>query len=280
MFFQLLRELPHMFVIAAIIWLVAGYFIIKTFRNKRLTTPPKKFIVTIATVLCAILLTAIDVWLFVFFIPTHFKNSNTQLQPATISTADIANDVRAADSNKTSSQPNSHTDSLKNTKTATLKPEAKIYATNHASVTFISHGEDEDIEAGNPHSAIAFNNVTGDIKVVAFIKGFQFENQLMQSHFNEPAYMNSDAYPKSEFKGKINYFNSIDISKNNNYPINVTGRLTIHGITKSIIVKGTLTVSSKKISVQSAFTIKRADYGITTNEIADELQITVKGTLQ
>jgi hypothetical protein len=169
---------------------------------------------------------------------------------------------------------------LKKKKTEITKTEPKIYITNQADVKFLSQGEDEDIEADNPNSAIAFNSSTGDLKVIALIKGFQFENQLMQNDFNDPDYMNSDVYPKSEFKGKIVNLHQINFSTSGAYDVDVTGNLTIHGITKNISAKGVFTVSNKKISVQSIFKIKRIDFDITTDEIADELQITVKGTLQ
>lgn len=279
MFFQLLKDLPLMFVAAGIIWLVTIFVIVKNIRSKKQKTPSKKFITVVTVILFAIILTAVDVWLFVFFIPTHFKKDNVA-QQATISTTDIAKEIQTTDSNKISSHPPTHIDSSTNKKIETTKAEEKIYSTNHASVAFLSQGEDEDIEATNHQSAIAFNSVNGNLKVVALIKGFQFDNQLMQNHFNEPAYMNSDAFPKSEFKGKITHLQQINFSSNGTYNVDVTGSLTIHGVTKNISTKGIFTVANQKISVQSIFKIKRVDFGITTNEIADELQITVKGILQ
>ena len=269
-----------MFIIAAIVCLAAIFVIVKITRNKKSNPSSKKFIAVVTAILIATILIVADIWLFVFFIPTHFKKNDPQQQATVISTTDIAKEIQAADSNKTSSQTLPHIDSSKNKKTETTKAEIKIYTTNRASVTFLSQGEDEDIEATNHQSAIAINSSTGDLKVVALIKGFQFENQLMQGHFNEPDYMNSDAFPKSEFKGKITNLQQINFSKNATYNVDVTGNLTLHGITKNISTKGMFTVSNEKIMVQSTFKIKRADFGITTNEIADELQITVKGTLQ
>jgi polyisoprenoid-binding protein YceI len=280
MFFKLLKELPLMFIIAVIIWLAALFVVVTIIRSKKQKTSSKKIITVIATILSAAALTAADIWIFVFFIPVHFKNNHLQQQAATISTTDITKELQTADSNKTSSPTPAHVDSSKNKKDEIIKAETKIYTTNQADITFLSQGEDEDIEAHNPNSVIAFNSSTGNFKVAALIKGFQFENQLMQSHFNDPDYMNSDAYPNSEFKGKIMNLHQINFSINGAYDVDVTGSLTIHGITKNISTKGVFVISNKKISVQSTFKIKRIDFGITTNEIADELQITVKGTLQ
>ena len=108
-----------------------------------------------------------------------------------------------------------------------------------------------------------------------FMLCFHFENELMQDHFNDKDYMNSDEFPKSEFKGILNNINKLDLTKDETNKISTTGSLTIHGITQKVFAAGTITVSKGKISLKSIFKIKRADYGITTNEIADELEITV-----
>ena len=97
----------------------------------------------------------------------------------------------------------------------------------------------------------------------------------MQDHFNDKDYMNSDEFPKSEFKGILNNLNKIDLTKDGTNKISAAGNLTIHGATQKVFATGTITVAKGKISLKSIFKIKRADYGITTNEIADELEITV-----
>ena len=280
MFFQLLKDLPLMFVIAAVIWLAAIFIAFKTLRNKKQKPALNKTASTIATFLTAVILTLVTVWMFIFFIPTHFKKNNTGQQAATISTNDIAKEIQTVDTSKISSKNLIGIDSLKKKKMEAAKVETKIYTTNNASIKFLSQGEDEDIEAANHQSAIALNSNTGDVKVIALIKGFEFDNQLMQDHFNSAEYMNSGAFPQTEFKGKITNIHQINFTANGTYNADVSGSLTIHGITKNVSAKSVLVVAAKKISVQSVFKIKRIDYGITTNEIADELQITVNGTLE
>jgi polyisoprenoid-binding protein YceI len=97
----------------------------------------------------------------------------------------------------------------------------------------------------------------------------------MQDHFNSADYMNSDAFPKSEFKGTITNINTVDFTKDATYNITATGSLTIHGFTQKTTSTGTLTVAQGKVSVKSIFKIKRLDYGITTDEISDSIEITV-----
>ena len=158
------------------------------------------------------------------------------------------------------------------------KPAAIIYSTNKASIRFFSSTAAEDIEATNNQTASAFNNQTGDLRFVVLIKSFHFENELMQDHFNEKDYMNSDVFPKSEFKGRIMNINSIDLSKDSSYNVTAIGSLTIHGVTQKITASGTLTVAHQRINLKSVFKINRADYGITSEEIADTLEITVIAT--
>ena len=97
----------------------------------------------------------------------------------------------------------------------------------------------------------------------------------MQDHFNSADYMNSDAFPKSEFKGLITNIKSVDFTKDGDYPVTASGSLTIHGVTQKVTATGTLTITKEKVSVKSNFKIKRADFGINTDEISETLEITV-----
>jgi hypothetical protein len=160
-------------------------------------------------------------------------------------------------------------------KAAEKKIEARIYTTNKASIRFFSSTPEEDIEATNSQTISSLNDKTGQLNVAALIKGFHFENDLMQNHFNDKDYMNSDAFPKSEFNGIISNINTVNFSKDGSYNVTATGSLTIHGATQKVTAMGTLSVNSGIITVKSVFKIKRVDYGITTNEVADVLEITV-----
>ncbi len=101
----------------------------------------------------------------------------------------------------------------------------------------------------------------------------------MQEHFNEN-YMESDKFPKSNFKGKIDNLSKIDFKKDGTYPAEVSGDLTIHGVTKHITTKGTIVVKGSTITANSKFMVVPTDYGIripiiVENKIAKEMQVTV-----
>ena len=273
MFFKLMKDLPWMFAIAFMIWMIVTFLIWKKFfsNNKPSFLQKNKNLVLI--ILAAISLTATDIWYFVEYIPTHFRKHDTAEQQV-LSTNDVLKDLQPVDTTPKT------TAVIKAKDTATKKAvettaSAKVYSTNKAKIRFFSSTPAEDIEATNSNTVSALNNKTGELRFIALIKSFHFENELMQDHFNSADYMNSDAFPKSEFKGTILNIQKIDLTKDGVYTISANGSLSIHGVTQKLTVPGTITVSNGKLSVKSVFRVKRMDYGITTDEIADTLEITV-----
>jgi polyisoprenoid-binding protein YceI len=102
----------------------------------------------------------------------------------------------------------------------------------------------------------------------------------MQEHFNKKDYMNSDIYPKSEFKGAITDINKIDFSKDGTYPVTVEGNLTLHGVSNKIKIPGVVIVKAGKLIATSKFNIKLEDYQISvptivTSKIAEVVEVTV-----
>ena len=122
-------------------------------------------------------------------------------------------------------------------------------------------------KAENKTVVAAINTKTGAVAFEAIVKSFSFSNPMMQEHFNSDKWLDSDKFPTSTFKGKINNLSTIDFSKDGTYPADVAGDLTIHGITKPAAAKGAIVVSRKAISATADFNIKLADYGITSKAI-------------
>jgi polyisoprenoid-binding protein YceI len=124
-----------------------------------------------------------------------------------------------------------------------------------------SDAQIEKIEAHNSKATSVMDLSTGKIEFAVLIKAFQFEKALMQEHFNEN-YLESDKYPKATFKGVITNFESIDITKDGEYAVNVKGDLTIHGVTKEVEIPGKIIVKDGQISAKSSFEVTVADYKI------------------
>ena len=88
----------------------------------------------------------------------------------------------------------------------------KVFATKSGQIYFNATGALVKIAAVNNQVDSKFVDATGQIIFGVLIKGFKFENQLMEDHFNEN-YMESTQFPKADFKGYIT--NIIEDSKKN-----------------------------------------------------------------
>ena len=153
------------------------------------------------------------------------------------------------------------------------------YFTRTGKLTFHSDASLEQIEASNSQVNTIIDAATGQIQFAALMKAFEFEKALMQEHFNEN-YVESDKFPKSVFKGKIENISQVDFTKDGTYPVKVSGQLTLHGITKGISSDGTVDIKNGIIHAKSTFNILLADFGIeipklVADKISKEVSITV-----
>ncbi|UZO81547.1 YceI family protein [Aquimarina sp. ERC-38] len=158
------------------------------------------------------------------------------------------------------------------------------YLTQTGTIQFFSETPLENIEAVNTQVSSVLNAENGEMAFSLLLKAFLFEKALMQEHFNEK-YVESDKFPKSQFKGKIENF---DISKLTTEPkeFTVKGRLTIHGKTNDIVIKKKLsTTENGEILGASTFTINLEDYDVkipaaVRKNISESIKITVKVTYE
>lgn len=153
---------------------------------------------------------------------------------------------------------------------------AQKFISEESNVRFYSSAPIEDIEAVNEKAKSVIDLSNGQVVFSVDIEGFQFAKSLMQEHFNEN-YLESDKYPKSTFKGQIVDWNN----KLGNQEVSVEGELTVHGITRKVVLNGNIDVSESQVKVGSVFTIKLADYKIKIPKavfysIAEEIEVTVK----
>jgi len=147
----------------------------------------------------------------------------------------------------------------------------KMYATKSGQIKFNASSPLETIKAVNNQADSRWLESNGQIVFSVLIKGFKFENQLMEDHFNEN-YMESSKFPKAEFKGFINDIQHIDLVNPGGNEVTADGTLTIHGVTQKVVVTGSLTVlSSGKIMLKSDIKIKLKDYNISGNLIGSKI---------
>jgi len=157
------------------------------------------------------------------------------------------------------------------------------YFTKNGHVSFYSDTPLEKIEANNKSSNCVLDLTTGKLEFAVLIKGFQFERALMQEHFNEN-YLESSKFPKASFKGLIDNYTKIDVSKNGKSTVKVSGDLTLHGITKKLTTDAVIEVKDGKIDADATFNIKVADFNIAipslvNDKIAKSVKVKVDATL-
>lgn len=135
------------------------------------------------------------------------------------------------------------------------------YFTKNGVIRFESKAPLEDIESVNSAVTCVLDASTGALQFSVLIRGFEFRKALMQEHFNEN-YLESDKYPRAEFKGSITNNDKVNYSADGTYPVSSSGKLTIHNVTKDVQVNGTIKVSGGMITLNSSFIVSVADYNI------------------
>ena len=155
----------------------------------------------------------------------------------------------------------------------------KVYATKTGQTAFNASSPIEKIAAVNNQTDSKFVADNGQVVFAVLIKGFKFENQLMEDHFNEN-YMESTKLPKADFKGYITNIKEVNFAKDGSYPVKLDGNLTLHGVTNKVNASGTMKVSGGVPEMDGTFKIKLKDYNVTGlyigEKIAPEVTITVK----
>ncbi len=161
--------------------------------------------------------------------------------------------------------------------------DAQKYFTKEGNITFHAGTKVEDIDATNAAATCIIDAGTGDMEWSALVKGFKFKRALMEEHFNEN-YMESNTYPKSTFKGKIENISSVKFTADGSYKVKVSGKLTMHGETKDVTTDGTIVVKAGKITADSKFYVNPADYKIAVpsavqDKISNNIEIVVNANL-
>lgn len=161
---------------------------------------------------------------------------------------------------------------------------AQKYATRSGEIYFKSNGTiDDGVEATNDQVGVVLDASSGAVAFQVLIKSFRFEKALMEEHFNEN-YLESDEFPKSIFKGAIDNFESLDLSKDGTYEVSLSGTLTLHGVTQEVTQPGSLTKKGNEITMGTHMKIPLDDYNIeipsvVREKIAEVIDVDIDVTL-
>lgn len=155
---------------------------------------------------------------------------------------------------------------------------AQVLTFDHGKVEFHTSSIMSDIEAISTEIKVNLDIATGEFDLTIPIESFEFEYDMMQDHFNEE-YIESHLYPNATFKGKV----AQDISNiTEAVEVDVSGDLTIHGITKITNFKATLSKSEGLTKVKCKFPVVFKDFKVEEPSILSKAvakDVEVKGLL-
>ncbi|HVZ56795.1 MAG TPA: YceI family protein [Chitinophagaceae bacterium] len=142
----------------------------------------------------------------------------------------------------------------------------------------------EKVEATNKSGTCVLDTQSGQVQFAVLMKGFEFAKALMQEHFNEN-YVESDRFPRSEFRGQVINNADIHYGKDGSYPAHVKGTLQIHGESRPVEANGTILIKGGKPSLAATFTILLSDYkiaipSVVSDKISNSVDISVEGALE
>ena len=156
---------------------------------------------------------------------------------------------------------------------------AQLFNTIRGEINFTSTATLEIIKAKS-------NELQGILdvtkKIFAFklnMKTFQgFNNPLQREHFFEN-YLEISEFPEATFKGKI-----LETLKKGQNKYRAKGDLTIHGITKEVIIDVDMLISGENVTFESNFIIPLDEYKIelpmiVNHKIAKEVNVRATGVL-
>ena len=143
------------------------------------------------------------------------------------------------------------------------------FFTKNGKISFVSKGNIETIAAKHKGITCVVDAESGTLQFAVLMKGFEFAKALMQEHFNEN-YVESDKFPKAEFKGQIVNNSEVNYTKDGVYNAKAKGTLTLHGVTKEVEIPGKVTMKDGKPQLNTDFTLLLSDYQIKIPAVVKE----------
>lgn len=145
--------------------------------------------------------------------------------------------------------------------------------------SFFSSAPMEDIKAESEQVVSILDVKEGKIVASMLMRSFKFRKALMQEHFNEN-YVESSKYPKASFTGRVTNIDELDLENDGKYTLDVTGEITLHGVTRPLSVKAEATVSNGSVQAKAVFPLRVKDFEIqvprlVVNNIAEVVEVTV-----
>jgi polyisoprenoid-binding protein YceI len=153
-----------------------------------------------------------------------------------------------------------------------------LWIAERGTIDFSSDAPLEVIRAKSTHLRGAINTGTNSFAFTVDINTFEgFNSEIQKVHFLEN-YLETKQYPQATFTGKL--IEEIPFDTPGTYPVRAKGMLTIHGIARERIIRGSLTVNGNGGTLQTTFTVPVSDHGIdipriVQQKIAEQIEVKV-----
>ena len=152
-----------------------------------------------------------------------------------------------------------------------------VYVSDSSQVSFFSETPIESISALNSASTAMVNMSDQTVKVQVPVAAFQFQNKLMQDHFNE-GYLEPEKFPYATFRGKLS--DSLDFSIDTVYAVQAIGMLNVHGINRVHTLLGNMVCKDSIVQLNSEFNLVLEDHnvkvpGVVFESIAKQVKVDV-----
>ena len=147
------------------------------------------------------------------------------------------------------------------------------FRVSHLGASF-AYGRFDKIEGKVSYDAKAPEGSSVELEIAA--DTVNTANEGRDKHLKSPDFFSVKEFPKITFK-------STKVKKVDDKHLDVTGDLTLHGVTKpvtaKVLVVGSVTDPQfgKRTGFESTFTVKRSDYGMKfmTDKLGDEVQVSI-----
>jgi len=150
------------------------------------------------------------------------------------------------------------------------------FFTKDAKINFNSSTPLEDIIAESNQATTFIDIEKNEVAFSVLTTSFKFRRALMEEHFNEN-YMESSKFPKAKFTGKI--VSPIDWKSEKAVVVDVKGELTMHGATKEVTFKATITPGKSKVIAIAELKVTPEDFKISIpSAVRDKIakEVTIK----
>jgi hypothetical protein len=135
-------------------------------------------------------------------------------------------------------------------------------------VSFLSEAPMETIAATNERSTGVLDAKARTFAVqVPVVEFMGFNSPLQREHFNEN-YLESSAYPKATFSGRI--IEAVDLAVPGTYTVRAKGELNIKGVARERIVPCNLVVSSTGVRITTGFDVALDEHGIRVPRVVQQ----------